>query len=207
MSQHEAARGPDRVADDEHALVLRLKARDNAAFETLVRSHGPRLLSVARRVTGSEDDARDVLQDALLSAYRSMDGFAEESRLSTWLHRIVVNTALMRMRSRRRRPEEPIDELLPAWKADGHHEAKFVEWPDAERALSRRETREVVRGAIAQLPDSYRDVLTLRDIEGLDTAETAGALGLTENAVKIRLHRARQALRTLLDPHLREGAV
>jgi len=201
----ERASPPSGDEGDERALVARLKGRDPAAFEELVRRNGPRMLALARRVVGDEDAARDVVQDAFLSAFRAMDGFAAEARLSTWLHRIVVNTALMKLRSRRRRPEEPIEPLLPAYREDGHFRDGFVEWGDVEQRLQRREMREAVRRAIDRLPETYRTVLLLRDIEDMNTAETARALGLTENAVKIRLHRARQALRTLLDDWFRKG--
>lgn len=190
------------TSDPEAGLVARLKAGDAAAFEEVVRSQGRRLLAVARRVVGNEDEARDVFQDAMVSAFRAIGSFAGGARLSTWLHRIVVNTALMRLRQRRRRAEEPLEPLLPVFQADGHHVARFVEWPDLDRKLARADVRALVRDAIGRLPDSYRAVLVLRDIEGLDTRETAGALGTTENAVKIRLHRARQALRTLVEPLL-----
>jgi RNA polymerase sigma-70 factor (ECF subfamily) len=188
--------------DPERTLVARLKAGDAAAFEEVVRSQGRRLLALARRVVGNEDDARDVFQDAMVSAFRAIGAFAGEARLSTWLHRIVVNTALMKLRQRRRRAEEPLEPLLPVFQADGHHVAQFVEWPDVDRKLAQGEVRARIREAIGRLPDTYRAVLVLRDIEGLDTRETAAALGVTENAVKIRLHRARQALRTLVEPLL-----
>jgi RNA polymerase sigma-70 factor, ECF subfamily len=192
---------------EEVQLVERLKAGDDAAYEQLVRENGGRLLGLARRLTGNEEDARDVLQEAFLSAFRAMDRFAGESRLSTWLHRIVVNTALMKLRSRRRRPEEALDPLLPTFASDGRSAERYSQWPDAERAIEQRETRERVRGGIERLPESHRTVLMLRDIEGLDTRETATMLGITENAVKIRLHRARQALRTILDEQMREQHV
>jgi RNA polymerase sigma-70 factor (ECF subfamily) len=197
-----AAGGPNGA---EAELVARLKEHDGQAFEQVVRQQGPRMLGLARRLVRDDDSARDVVQDAFLSAYRAIDGFTGDARLSTWLHRIVVNTALMKLRSRRRRPEEPIDALLPAFRDDGHHAVEFGAWPDPERALARREVREAVRRAVDRLPESYRSVLVLRDLEEMSTADAARALGLTENAVKIRLHRARQALRTLLDERLRRG--
>lgn len=193
------------VGTDEQALVARLRAGDEDAFTAVVRDFGPRLLSVARRFVLNDEDARDVLQEAFVSAWRGIGGFAGTSRLSTWLHRIVVNAALMRLRSKRRRPEEALEPLLPAFNSDGHHAAGVVTWPDAEVRLARDDTRRYVRARINELPESYRIVLLMRDIEGLDTAETARALGVTENAVKIRLHRARAALRTLLDPRFREA--
>jgi RNA polymerase sigma-70 factor (ECF subfamily) len=134
-----------------------------------------------------------------------MDRFEGQAKLSTWLHRIVVNAALMKLRTRRRKPEESLEPLLPAFRENGHHADKFSVWDDpADQLAAREETRQVVRDAILSLPDTYREVLVLRDIEEMNTDETARALGITPNAVKIRLHRARLALRTLLDPHLRK---
>jgi RNA polymerase sigma-70 factor (ECF subfamily) len=193
------------VGPDELALVARLREGDEDAFATMVREFGPRLLAVARRFVLTDEDARDVLQEAFVSAWRGMAKFAGTSRLSTWLHRIVVNAALMRLRSKRRRPEEALEPLLPAFDSDGHHAARVMAWPDAEVRLAREDTRRYVRARINELPETYRIVLLMRDIEGLDTAESARALGITENAVKIRLHRARAALRTLLDPRFREA--
>jgi RNA polymerase sigma-70 factor, ECF subfamily len=194
-----------RPAEDEEALLAGLRAGDAASFEQVVRRYSPRLLVTARRILGNEEDARDALQDAFLSAFRALDTFAGQSRLSTWLHRIAVNAALMRLRSRKRKPERPITELLPRFAEDGHQAEPAAPWVGVDRALERQETRALVRRHIDELPDSYRTVLLLRDIEGLDTEETARQLGVNEGVVKTRLHRARQALRTLLDPHFRGG--
>lgn len=184
---------PDSGAD----LVSRLQRGDEAAFETLVRAHGGRLLSVARRILGNNEDAQDAVQDAFIRAYKAIHTFEERSQLTTWLHRILVNTALMKLRERRRRPTDSIEDLLPSYAADGHQTVATREWSDA--MLERKETAAVVREAIAMLPDQYREVLVLRDIEERDTSEAAEILGTSSNVVKVRLHRARQALRTLLD--------
>jgi len=189
---------------DEAALVAALRAGREDAYEQLVRSYAGRLLAVARRLLGEGEDAHDAVQEAFLSAFRSIDGFQGNARLSTWLHRIVVNAALMRLRTRRRKPEEPIDALLPGFLPDGHREERRPWQPGA--ALERREQRQLVRAAIDRLPDSYRTVLLLRDIEELDTAEVAEMLGVSPAVVKTRLHRARQALREILAPLVREGA-
>jgi RNA polymerase sigma-70 factor, ECF subfamily len=196
-----ASREPNAQVDSEALLVERMRRRDDAAFEELVRTQSGRLLSVARRILRNDEDARDAVQQGFLSAFRALSEFNGQSRLSTWLHRIVVNAALMKIRSRSRRPEESIDDLLPRFQEDGHHVEQFSDWSaSVDQRLVQRETRERVRAAIDQLPESYRTVLILRDIEELDTDETARALGLTANAVKIRLHRARQALARLLGP-------
>jgi RNA polymerase sigma-70 factor (ECF subfamily) len=189
---------------DEASLLAGLRAGDETAYARLVTLHGGRMLAVARRLLGNEDEARDALQEAFVAAYRNLDGFAGQARLSTWLHRIVVNAALMRIRRRRARPEEPIEPLLPVFLADGHQATPAVTWgATAEQLVARREIRVLVRRAIDRLPPTYRTVLVLRDLEELDTGEVAARLGISPNAVKIRLHRARQALRGLLDPHLR----
>ena len=197
---------PPSDASTEAALLAALRAGSDAAYEELVRTTSPRLLAVARRIVG-EEDAHDTLQDALISAFRALDQFDGHARLSTWLHRIVVNTALMRLRSRKRRHEEPLEPLLPGFKDDGHQLREPVEWADgADVVLERDETRAFVRAQIARLPENYRTVLLLRDIEEMTTPEAADALGISENAVKIRLHRARQALRALLDERFRPPA-
>ena len=188
----------------EDALLAGLRRGDSIAFEQLVRTEGGRMLAVARRILRNDDDAKDAVQDAFVAAFRSIDGFGAGSRISTWLHRIVVNAALMKIRGRKRCPEDPIEPLLPTFDNDGHRVGcETRSWlPSADDEVARRERGELVRRCIDELPASYRTVLLLRDIEDLDTSETAKLLGITENAVKIRLHRARQALRTLLEPHM-----
>ncbi len=187
------------LSSGEHdvALVRRLQRGDEAAFEELVRSHGGRLLSVARRFLGSSEDAQDAVQEAFIRAFKAIHTFEERAQLQTWLHRILVNTALMKLRERARKPETSIDELLPTFAADGHQTVESREWSDA--LLERKETAGIVREAIGRLPERYRVVLVLRDLDERDTAETARMLGTTTTVVKVRLHRARQALRTLLD--------
>jgi len=191
------------VPDTESALIERLRRQDEVACEELVRTHSGRLLSVARRMLRNDEDARDAVQEGFLSAFRAIQRFNGDCRLSTWLHRIVVNAALMKIRTRSRRPEDSIEDMLPRFIEDGHHAEPTSTWGSANALLEQRETREQVRAAIDQLPESYRTVLVLRDIEELDTAETAALLGLTPNTVKIRLHRARQALAKLLEPVFR----
>jgi RNA polymerase sigma-70 factor (ECF subfamily) len=188
----------------EAAFVTRLRAGEPDAFEQLVRNYTPRLLRVARRLLGNDDEARDALQDAFISVFRSIRSFEAGSRLSTWLHRVVVNAALMKLRTRRRHPEEEIEKYLPLFQEDGHQIVPSVEWMEsAETALQRKEIRQLVRAAIDRLPDTYRTVLLLRDIEEMSTEESAEILGISTTAAKLRLHRARQALRSQLDPQMR----
>jgi RNA polymerase sigma-70 factor (ECF subfamily) len=181
-------------------LVVRVRSGDQRACEAFVRQYGPRMLAVARRFFARcEEDAHDAVQDAFISAFNSMDKFEGKSAMSTWLHRIVTNVCLMKLR--RNRPEESIEPLLPAFASDGHHATSPRQWTDdAVASAEREEMRVKIRECIDRLPESYRAVLLLRDIEEFDTEETARLLGCTANNVKVRLHRARLALRTLLEP-------
>lgn len=191
---------------DDAELLSRLRRGEDAAYEILVRTYSGRLLAVTRRILRSEDEAREAVHEAFVQAFRHLSQFEEQALVSTWLHRIAVNTALMRLRKRRRKPEEPLDPLLPTYQDDGHHVEQFTAWAEpVDEAIERRRVQEQVRRCIDQLPESYRTVLLLRDIEEMGTADAAAMLGISENAVKMRLHRARQALRTLVDPHFRSS--
>jgi RNA polymerase sigma-70 factor (ECF subfamily) len=201
-----ASAGPPVAGTDDTALVARLRAGDEDAFELVVRTYSGRLLAVTRRILGTDEDARDAVQDALLSAFRNLERFEGGSLLSTWLHRIAVNAALMKLRTRKRKPEESIEPLLPVYQENGHAQETFGGWHEpVDVTMTRAENRSLVRACIEQLPESYRTILLLRDIEEMDTDEAARALGISANAVKIRLHRARQALRSLLAPHFRSA--
>ncbi len=199
-----ATLAPPPLADQ--ALLERLRAGENAAYDDLVRQTGGRLLVVARRMLTREDEAQDAVQEAFLSAFKSLDRFDGRSQLATWLHRICVNVCLMRLRTRRRKPETTIGDLLPQFLEDGHQKNPAQVWkPIGASGIEKEELRATIRAKIDELPETYREVLLLRDIEELGTEETADLLGLTEAGVKTRLHRARQALKTLLDPLMAEG--
>jgi RNA polymerase sigma-70 factor (ECF subfamily) len=192
------------------ALLTRLRAGEDGAFDDLVRAAGGRMLALARRMMGREEEAQDAVQDAFLSAFKSLDRFDGRSQLTTWLHRITVNACLMRLRAQRRRGggERPIEDLLPQFLDDGHQKVPSRPWKPVERSgIEQLELRELVRARIALLPEPYRVVILLRDIEELDTDETAQLLDISPAAVKTRLHRARQALKALLDPCLAEGTL
>ncbi len=191
----------------ERELVGGLRGGDPASYERLVREYGGAMLAVAHRFHRDEDDARDAVQDAFIAAFRAMRFFREDARLSTWLHRITVNACLMKLRSARRRPTSSLDELLPRFDDTGHQAEPADAWnDDAEAAIDAPNVRARVRSCIEKLPDSYRAVLICRDIEEMDTAETAKALGLSAENVKTRLHRARQALKTLIERECKELA-
>jgi RNA polymerase sigma-70 factor (ECF subfamily) len=159
------------------------------------------MFRLARRFLGCDEDAADAVQDAFVSAWQALDTFQGSAKLSTWLHRIVVNASLARLRRRARRRTVPLDNLLPRFDDSGRHAEAVLPWADASPdRLTQEETQAQVRACIDRLPDAYRTVLILRDLEGLDTDATAAALGTSRAVVKTRLHRARQALRTLLTP-------
>jgi len=177
-------------------------AGDERAFEELVREESSRLYHVILRIVKDEDEAQSLVQETFLQAYKSMDRFRGESKLSTWLIGIGINLA----RSSRRKTsrydtlaEEDMERLQPSFNMGAYTE-EYSPWrPDAVAEKSQR--REIVHRAIEQLSDTYREIIILRDIEQLDTSETAQALDITEGAARVRLHRARQALRALLDDY------
>lgn len=190
--------------DSEAALLAALKAGDQEAAEILVRSHAGAMLAVARRITGETALAEDCVQDAFISVFQKIGGFEARASLKTWLHRIVVNQALMKLRTRRNKKETPIDELLPVFDDNACRlEATWQTLATPDEIFEREDRRSLVRAKIGELPESYRVVLQLRDIEELTTREVAEGLGLTEANVKVRLHRARSALKKLLEPVLR----
>jgi RNA polymerase sigma-70 factor (ECF subfamily) len=184
----------------ESAMLSRLRASDERAFEMLVRQHTPRLMRVAARFLRSEEDCADAVQDTFVRAFRALRSFEGKSQLSTWLHRIVVNTCLMRLRSRSRAVSVSLDQSL---QFDGtsrspRREPTAAPGP-AESLLTSAETRDQVRACVERLPEQYRMVIVLRDLEERNTEQVARSIGTTQAVVKTRLHRARRALRTLLE--------
>lgn len=163
------------------------------------------MYNLALRLMADPHEAEDVLQETFISAFRALPRFEERSQLGTWLYRIAYNAALMRLRKRRVRTES-LDEPGVAEGVD-LAPRQFTDWtalPD--KLLLRRELRDSLNAALLTLPESLRGVFVLRDIEGLSTAETAAALALTETNVKVRLHRARLALREKLSAYFASGA-
>lgn len=187
----------------ETGLLARLRAGEDAAFGELVRAHSGRMLAVAKRILGSEADAEDVVQEAFVSAFRHLAAFDGRSALGTWLHRIAVNAALMKRRRGRSRPETSIQAWLPEF-SDGFHK-------DAPRPFEH--VTQVPGGGIVdsgailaaldELPDEFRDVVVLRDIEGLDSKAAGASLGISDSLVRQRLHRGRQALMKLLEERMK----
>lgn len=177
-------------------LVEALKHKDPTAFEQLIAQHGAMLYRVALRLMGQQEEAEDVLQQTLLTVYEKIHTFDERAALTTWLYRIVVNTALMRLRARARAPEEPQDPLEAHFTAAGQHAREVAEWAlQPEDALLRQEALVVLQQGIANLPELYRAVYVLAEIEGLPHHEIGTILAVRVDTVKTRLHRARLWLR------------
>lgn len=190
----------------EADLVAGLRACDPPAYEETVRRYGGRLLQTARRLLGCEEDARDCVQEAFAKAFSSVMGFEQRASLGTWLYRIAVNQCLMKLRQRRRGPEVSLDQLMPEFNETGCRFEPLWQFDHSvEELLARDHVRRTVREAIESLPDTARNVLLLRDIEELSTDEAAAILDISPGAVKVRLHRARAALKKLLEPVLDDG--
>jgi RNA polymerase sigma-70 factor, ECF subfamily len=190
---------------DEEALVEALRAGAPGAFEQLVRTNIAHMRAVALRYLGCEHQADDAVQEAFLSALRSLDRFENRSRLSTWLHRITANVALMMLRSRRPVEPSPLDSLGEQFSSHGFFLVQVKAWRQDEiDAVAQEEIGDRIRDYIAQLPDKHREPLLMKEIEGLSHEDIARALGISVGASKLRVHRARLALRTLLDPLLGE---
>jgi RNA polymerase sigma-70 factor (ECF subfamily) len=195
---------PPKAPPSDDALVRRLRAGEDAAFEELVRAHGPRMLAVAQRYVKAGADAEDVLQEAFVSVTRGIGSFQGDSKLTTWLHRIVVNCALMRLRSKSRRPETLLSPETVAVHVETTRPTSAWSLTAAE-VIDRRDLRAAVLTALERLPDLDRAIVRLRDIQGMTLDEVSRLLDVGLTTVKEHLHRARHALRELLEPVLREA--
>lgn len=194
------AANPTNLTDDPQFLA-RLQAGEDRAFEDLIRLQGARMLAVAMRLLRNEEESNDCVQEAFLQAFKRIGQFEARSKLSTWLHRIVVNCALMRLRSRQRHPEAALEDLLPQFDATGHRTGREPQssLPSAEDVLQTAELQDMVQAQISRLPEIYRNVLVLRDIEEYDTDTVAQMLDVQPGVIKTRLHRARAMLKRLIE--------
>ncbi|WP_417518955.1 RNA polymerase sigma factor [Minwuia sp.] len=189
-------------------LAGALGARSPQDHERVVREALSRMARVAERYVGDRDDALDCAQEALILAIRKFDQFEGRAQIGSWLHRIVVNCALAHLRKKTSKAEVPIDALLPTFDADGFQSHPItVADLSAEEMLVRDDARRQVHASIQALPDTHRIVLIMRDIEERSLPDIAETLSVTENAAKVRIHRARSALRRHLEPLLAEGRI
>jgi len=193
------------LTDDE--LIARARQKDFGAFEALLERYEDKVFRLAYRFVRNESDAKEILQDTFLSVWRKLDTFKGDSQFSSWVYRVAANTALMRLRTQRRHPQISTEDLPPGF-LDGfrsesgageglaHLPSPGENWakrPDEQ--LQSDELRRHIQSAVDALPELYRTVFLIRDVEGLSTEETAEVLGISVPTVKTRLHRARIALR------------
>jgi RNA polymerase sigma-70 factor, ECF subfamily len=194
----------DPISDT--VLVERLRGGDTVALERLIGRYASRIYRVARGITRTESDAEEVVQDVFLTLARKIDRFDGRAALGTWIYRVTTNAALIKRRGKRAQLEVSLDEYLPTFGEDGHRDGErsylLADWSQSpETDLLDDEARAVLRSGIDQLPEPYRAVLILRDVEELSNDEVAAILGESMASVKSRLHRARMALRERLTHH------
>jgi RNA polymerase sigma-70 factor (ECF subfamily) len=188
---------------NEAELIRRVLAGERDLFHDLIRPCERMVYLMAFSILKDEADAEEIVQEAMVNAYRHLASFRAESKFSTWLVTITVNAARQRLKRENRARMESIDERLET--PEGEFTPAFLtDWREVPlAALERGELRETIRTAVMELPEIYREVFTLRDVEGFNGAETAEALGITDMAVKVRLHRARILLQKSLVPYLK----
>lgn len=194
---------PEHFADEAN-LVARAKKGDRDAFFTLVSHYERNLYRLGLSITGNEQDAEDVLQETFLKAFANLAGFQGDSRLYTWLVRIAMNEALMKLRKRKTEKAVSLDE--PESSEDGDQPRQIVAWEqDPEQKFAQNELRQILKEAMERLPHAYRIVVQLRDVEELSTEEAAEVLNMSMAAVKSRLLRGRLMLRESLNRHFKRG--
>ena len=195
---------PDLLADRksrEFELIDRILGGQHESFYELISPYEHRVFMTAYDILQVEADAEEVAQEAFLKAFRSLRSFRRESQFSTWLLRITANEARMRLRKRR---EVSLDSLSPNHEEADYTPILLADWREIPaEALLREETRRLLRESISALPENYREIITLRDVDGLSTAEAAEILGLSQGNAKVRLLRARIMLRDLFVERLR----
>ena len=188
----------------EEDLIAGLRRGDETAAEVLVRQNGPWMLNLARRMLKNDAAAADAVQEAFISAFANIGKFEGRSTLKTWLHRIVVNKCLMQLRSQKQKAEESLDKWMPSFDSNNCRiEPPWTRLLSADEICQSKQLSAAVQTAIQDLPEHFRIILQLRDIEGFSTAEVAESLGLSVSNVKVRLHRGRSALKLILEPVLR----
>jgi RNA polymerase sigma-70 factor (ECF subfamily) len=198
------------MTSDDTLLLKDAAAGDAVALEALMTRYSSRVYRLAFGITRNQADAEEIVQDVFLQMVRKGGDFEGRAALASWIYRVTTNTALNKRRGKRREVETSLEECLPTWDADGHRAGPrtflVADWsarPDAE--LLSGEARRMLEAAIDRLPEHYRAVLVLRDVEELSSEEVAAIVGDSVAAVKTRLHRARMALRELLTRGLEPG--
>jgi len=196
--------------ESERELIERLRARDATALEPLMDRHAGRLYRLAYGITRNDADAEEVVQDVFLTLFRKIEGFEGRAALGSWLYRVTANAALLKRRGKRAELEVSLEEQLPTYRTDGHREGDrsflLADWSETpEEILLTGDSRKTLERALDRLPDHYRAIVVLREVEGFDNEEVAKILGESVPTVKSRLHRARMALREELTRALGPG--
>ena len=188
---------------DEAELIERLRRADPGAIEALMERFAAKAYRLAHGITKNPADAEEVVQDVFVAIVQKIESFQGRADLWTWIYRVTTNAALNKRRGKRREVEVPLEPDLPTFKADGHRDGDraflLADWSERpDEVLLSKEGRAMVNDALARLPDDYRAVVVLRDVEELSNEEAAEILGESVGSVKSRLHRARMALREQL---------
>ncbi len=201
MDDPDSPNGRDQAQNNELAS---LRSRDTDVTEAFVRRHAGWMMALGLKILRDKSAAEDAVQNAFAAIFNKLDDFEGKSTLRTWMHRIVVNEALMILRKKQNMREDSIEPLLPTFYDDGCRvEGDSSTFLTPEQIIQKDQSARQIAAHINQLPGKYRAILLLRDIEELSTAEVAEMLDLTEANVKVRLHRARAALKKLLEPLMR----
>ena len=195
-------------ADPDAGLVQALRNDEPVAAEQLVSTYGDRVYRLAVRITGVNEDAEEVAQDALWTAARKIDMFKGEAAFGSWLYRITANAAYQKLRTRKGRQNEiPWEQLLPALDWEGRHFEPMDDWsPRVDESALQGELREVLTTAIAGLPPDYRTAFVMHDMEEMSNPEIAETLGISLPAIKSRVHRSRLFLRQRLAEYMTEAS-
>jgi RNA polymerase sigma-70 factor (ECF subfamily) len=192
------------LTDDD--LVARAQKSDLLALKELLDRHEARLFRLAMRFVRDENDAREILQDVLVTTWRKLPGFEGRAQIGSWLYRVTANASLMFLRARSRRPTFTFSNILPeelaAEAANSNHESAFSGPPLPDEHLAFGELRRELQNAVEKLPDMLRQVFLAREIEGHSTSQAAQSLGVSEQVIKTRLHRARAVLRENIGDYL-----
>ncbi|MEX1000229.1 MAG: sigma-70 family RNA polymerase sigma factor [Thermodesulfobacteriota bacterium] len=188
----------------EEELITRLCNGEESSYIFLMRKYGSRLNAIAKRYTKSDEDAKDCVQQTYIKVFSNIDKFEKRSSLWTWMRTIIINISIQTIQLKHRSQEIPISDLLPDIDSEGlRHEPNWNFNEPVDSIILRKENIEIIRKAIDTLPQDYRLVLLLRDIEGYSTEEVADIFEISIGASKTRLHRARSALKKLLEPLMR----
>lgn len=178
-------------------LIQKIRKGDQIAFEQLIEKYETKVFHLAMRFTKNEEDAEEVLQDVFMTLHRKLELFQGKSAFSSWLYRIVVNAAFMKLRKRRQQPAVLLEDLAPHTREKAL-DGEFYQENHVEKFTQNEEIKSVLLSAVNRLPEQYRSVFVMRDVNGFSNQETSEVLGLSVPAIKSRLHRSRLMLRKKL---------